>query len=230
MSRRRTSQQQQFRFRTWGGKRRRTGRKPKGLRAGVPHVARPLHVDRHPVHITLRARRQLPSLRKQSVFLAVRGALSQASRAAFRIVHFSVQVDHVHLLVEADDKLRLSRGMSGLAIRVARAVNGLLHRHGAVWADRYHAHVLRTPREVRHGLVYVLMNLCKHAPARADLDPCSSVFWFRGWNEDVELEEPPGWTAGDGPPVAAAETWLLTAGWRRLGLIDPREQPASRPA
>src|SRR5262249_22714935 len=75
--------------------------------------------------------------------------------------HFSVQSDHIHLLVEADEPAALVRGMQGLAIRVAKSVNRALKRCGAVWADRFHARTLRTPREVRNALVYVLNNVKK---------------------------------------------------------------------
>src|SRR5688572_7554453 len=100
--------------RTWGGKRRGAGRKPARGRPGVPHVARPEHTRRHPLHVTLRAERRLASLRKHTVFLEVRRAISGASRDWFRILHFSVQSDHIHLVVEATGKKSLSSGAAGL--------------------------------------------------------------------------------------------------------------------
>src|SRR3954451_3073504 len=169
--RRRPAAQREFLFRTWGGRREGAGRKPLGKRAGVPHLARPEHERRYPVHVTLRAARGLPSLRRQALFFEVRTALGAASRKWFRMLHFSVQGDHVHLLVEARDKLHLSKGLRGLAIRVALAVNATLRRRGRVWADRYHARALRTPREVRNGLVHVLANWKKHRPESQGFDP-----------------------------------------------------------
>ena len=109
--------------------------------------------------------RALPSLRSARVFSGLRGALAAASHSGFRVVHFSVQIDHVHLVVEADVPVRLSRGVQGLAIRCARAVNRCVGRRGAVWSDRFHARALATPREVRHGMVYVLLNYRKHLRA-----------------------------------------------------------------
>jgi len=162
-SRRQRMLQQDLPLRTWGGRRKGAGRKPKGASAGVPHRSRPEHKERHPLHVTLRLERRVPSLRRQALFEGVRGALARASRSWFRLVHFSVQSDHVHLLVEAHDKGALSRGMAGLSIRVARSVNRALGRLGRVFGDRYHARPLKTPREVRHCLVYVLMNFKKHA-------------------------------------------------------------------
>jgi len=127
----------------------------------------------------------------------------------------AAQTDHLHLIIEADDRTRLSGGLRGLAIRVARAVNRALGRRGAVWGDRYHARPLTTPREVRNALVYVLQNVAKHARGLHGLDPCSSARWFDGWHDAA--------AAGtiERAPAAKARTWLATVGWRRHGLINP---------
>jgi putative transposase len=106
----------------------------------------------------LRARAGLPSFRSLTVFAELERALSVASKVFFRVVHFSVQTDHIHLIVEADGTLALTRGTQGLAIRCARAINRAVHRCGRVWQHRYHAHYLRSPREVRAAYVYVLLN------------------------------------------------------------------------
>src|SRR5262249_38188006 len=101
--------QQAFEFRTWGGRRRRTGRGPlPPKRRSTPHRARPAHYHAHPVHITLRAKRRAPYLRAEVPFEALRAAIAKASREAFRVLHFSVQPDHVHLIVEARDRFALS--------------------------------------------------------------------------------------------------------------------------
>ncbi len=205
---------------TWGGRRPGAGRKPTGRRAGVPHSARPAHLGRHPVHATLRARSGVGSLRAARVFGPLREALAAASKPTFRLVHFSVQADHIHLLVEAPDQAALSLGMRGLTIRLARAANRALGRRGAVWADRYHARALTTPREVRHALVYILMNWKKHRPDSRGIDPCSSGFWFTGWRGRPAL--PP---ADVRSPVAAPRTWLGRDGWQRHGLIAIGETP-----
>jgi len=160
-----TSEQLEIRFRAWGGRRPHAGRKPSGRKVGVPHRARPLHEWRYPVHVTFRAERLLPSLREERFVLALRRGLARASRSGFRILQFSIQTNHLHLMVEAEDRSALSRGLQGLGIRLAKAVNRVLGRRGKVWADRFHARALTTPREVRNGLVYVLQNWRKHLPA-----------------------------------------------------------------
>lgn len=203
---------------TWGGRRPGAGRKPSGRKVGVPHRARPQHKARHPVHVTLRAK--LGCLRATRVFPVVRDALAAASRSDFRVLHFSVQTNHLHLLVEAHDTHALSRGIRGLVIRTARAVNRVLARHGPLWKDRYHQRVLKTPREVRHGLVYVLQNWKKHVDAARGIDPCSSAPWFDGWSGHPAAQPTDVRT-----PVAAPRTWLAAKGWRRLGLLALTEAP-----
>lgn len=141
-----------------------------------------------------------------------------ASRHGFRVVQFTVQENHLHLIIEADDATTFTSGVRGLAIRVARAVNRALGRRGAVWGDRYHARALASPRAVRHALVYVLMNRRKHRPGSAAVDPCSSGAWFSGWRQRIPPIPSPN-------PVVPARTWLACVGWRRYGLIGLDERP-----
>jgi hypothetical protein len=150
--------------------------------------------------------------------MATRSALAASSTARFRVLRFSIQTDHLHLLVEADTPTGFERGVRGLAIRVAKAVNRALGRAGRVWGDRYHARLLRTPREVRNTLVYVLNNCRKHLRRVRGLDPCSSARWSDGWRTAIEPIPDPS-------PVARACTWLARVGWRRRGLIDVDESP-----
>jgi hypothetical protein len=141
----------------------------------------------------------------------------------------SIQNDHVHLLAEAASARDLACGMKSIAARVARAANRVFGRRGPVLADRFHLHVLRTPREVRHALAYVLMNarrhlakLRRHVPRIAQIDPASSGRFFSGWNRRFQPA-----SSLHPPPVAPPHTWLLAIGWRRHGLLDPSEVPGA---
>jgi hypothetical protein len=163
------------------------------------------------------------SLRAPAVFAVVRTALGRASSATFRIIAFSVQRDHVHLVVEAEGTSAFSRGLQGLAIRAAKAVNRVLGRRGPVWGDRFHARDLTSPRAVRNALVYVLQNHRKHGDDRGQrVDPCSSALWFQGWEHQVETTM--------SSPVVTARTWLARWGWRRHGLLGLDETPRARRA
>jgi hypothetical protein len=160
------------------------------------------------------------------VFEGLERSLAASHKAAFRVVHFSVQTDHLHVLVEGEERSAVIRGVQGLAVRCARAVNRAVRRRGRVWSHRYHAHALRTPTETRRGLVYVLLNHRKHLRARG-LDPRSSSRWFDGWRTHDGGAAAPS----EASPVAAPRTWLARVGWRRAGgAISRDERPALTPA
>ncbi|TAJ11772.1 MAG: hypothetical protein EPO68_14185, partial [Planctomycetota bacterium] len=168
----------------WGGRRRGAGRKPKGERALHPHVRRPERNSRHPLHVTSRIHGGLPSLRQARAHALLLSTLrAGADQFGFRLVEFSVQSNHLHLIVEADDRIALTRGTRALLVRLARNLNRLWCRRGAVFADRYHAHELKSPAEVRRALAYVLHNARRHGALGAGIDPFSSGPWFDGFRE-----------------------------------------------
>ncbi len=150
-------------------------------------------------------------------------------RNDFRLVHYSIQGNHAHLIVEADNDVALGRGMKAVGSRLARVVNRIFGRCGPVLADRYHVHVLRTPRAVRNALAYVLLNARRHAAqagrtlSRAfAIDPASSGRWFAGWRRPVGKTGPP---PPGIMPVAQPRSWLLAVGWKRSGLLNPDAIP-----
>jgi REP element-mobilizing transposase RayT len=212
----------------WGGARAGAGRKRVAARSSPLHRPRPPHKARWPVHVTLRALDALPSLRSMRIFPMLRRSLAASHKSTFRVVHFSVQSDHVHLVVEGDEQVALVRGVQGLAGRCAKAVNRAIGRRGRVWSSRYHAHALRTPTETRRGLVYVLLNFRKHLRAAPGIDPRSSGPWFGGWRMPIPAPGRHRSTGGalhGASPVEPATTWLATVGWRRVGgaiAIDER--------
>ena len=160
-------------FRTWGGKRKGAGRKPTGKRAGVEHVTRAVLKKRFPVHVTWRMDGAW-NLRSRRCFTVLRRAMyAGAARFGFRLVHYAVMGNHVHLLVEAEDRRALWRGMQGLGVRIAKRMNRLMGRAGRVLVDRYHAHILRTPTEVRAARFYLLHNAGQHY-GRTEADPYAS--------------------------------------------------------
>jgi hypothetical protein len=149
----------------------------------------------------------------------VRATICSASRDAFRVLHFSIQTNHIHLIVEATDNVALSRGMQWLNARIARNVNRALNVRGRVWRERYHARELRTPRSVRNAIVYVLMNAKKHGHwIGSGIDTRSSAPWFDGFARRFAMPN-------DESPVRAPRTWLAGVGWRRRGLIRLDERP-----
>src|SRR5262245_30135771 len=213
--------QREFGFLHWGGRRRGAGRKPNGECAGVSHAKRAKLAAYFPVLVTMKLCDGLSTLRAREVNALVRAAIAAGRREDFRVVEYSLQEDHIHALVEANDERSLSRAMNGLATRIARGLNRLWNRVGQVFLERYHALQLTTPRAVRNALVYTLQNARKHGAWRAFApDVFSSAPFFGGWNCPVQkgANPRPGL-------LERARTWLLSVGWKRHGLIDPLEVP-----
>ncbi len=217
-------------FRQNGGRREGAGRKPKGDKAGVGHGPRALLAARFPTHVTMKLLQGLPKMRSREAYAALRTAFAAGcDRAGFRLTHYAVLNDHLHFLVEARDREALSRGLQGLAIRIAKALNRLWRRRGTVFADRYHDRILKTPREVRNALVYVLANGKKHAAEGREIqvpqaiDTFTSAPWFDGFREPLTVRGIEAIVR----PVTDAHTWMLTIGWRRHGLLSVHELPAT---
>ena len=195
-------------LRTWGGERKGAGRKPTGARAGVPHMSRPALAARHPVHATLRVLPHVWNLRSRRCFRALAAAFAGVrQRDGFRVIHFSVQGNHLHLLAEASDAQSLARGMQALTIRIAKGLNRVMGRRGPVFADRYHEHVLRNPSEVARALAYVLGNFAVHARRRGDTSADGEIDPYCSASTQLTLGPGP-------PPVHEPKTWLLQVGWR----------------
>jgi REP element-mobilizing transposase RayT len=197
----------------WGGYRKGAGRK-KSKDSGVSHLAREEFAARHPVHVTTKLVPGLPSLRRSKYFLAVLECFEAAQKDDFRIVHFTVQGDHMHLLVEAEGRDALSSGMRGLGVRLARRLNKLWKRKGPLFADRYHSRVLHSPREVRNVLAYIFRNREKHAGEGTVIlfDDRSSSMLFDGWKEMEPME-----LVGRYHPIVPARSWLARTGWKKAG-------------
>ena len=131
--------------------------------------------------------------------------LRMLSRHDFRIVHASIQANHLHLLVEADDEKALAKGMQSFLISLARKLNAHLGRSGSVFPDRYHARVIDSRRQARHALAYVLEQLASPRRRRRrrwracwKINRFSSAIHFTGFTENER------WTAvPDGLRVVA---------------------------
>ena len=185
-----------------GGKRKGAGRRPPpGQKAGVSHKARPHFEKPAAIHVTLRVADYVWNLRSARSFRLIEQCLADAlGRFGLRIIHFSIQGNHLHLIVEADSSAALSRGMHGLTIRVAKALNRLMDRKGHVFADHYHSRMLETPTELVNAIAYVLGNHAHHFGGKPGRDPYSSAALDEQTRESV-LSHP--------------RTWLLRSGWRR---------------
>ena len=212
-----------------GGKRAGAGRKR--TRTTVAHTTREPFSAREPLHVTLRLVQGI-ELRTPALLASVHEVIAGSNNTAFRVVEFNCESNHMHLMVEADGRVSLARGIQRFKSCLARALNRALGRSGAVFGDRYHTHVLRTPREVRHALRYIINNARHHAAQHGRsldarwFDPFSSAPWFDGWASPLSPYS--SWThelTRRDRPTARPTVWLLTVGWRRHGLIECAEVP-----
>ncbi len=224
----RRPRQAELDLRRHGGQRPGAGRKPKDGVSGVPHRTRPQLPKDKPVHVVMTFVKGLPSLRTPMCLRVLERCFAAGrDRFGFRLVHYSVQSNHLHTVVEAEDKRALFRGMVGLSVRVARNLNKALGRRGQVIADRYFARHATTPNETRNILRYVLSNFRRHhrephrRPRAGTLDPCSSAIVFDGFRGT----QPRSTAAQDLLFTVPPRGWLLRIGWRRKGLIDVDDIP-----
>jgi REP element-mobilizing transposase RayT len=228
-------------FRTWGGKRRGAGRPQVHRRCSEPHREREAFPASSPVHVTLRLTDEVSALvgtlRARGLYHVVRVALEAVfERPDFRIVHASIQANHLHLLIEATSKDALAAGAHAFQISLARRLKHYLastsgmHHDGPVFVDRYHVEIIDSPTQARNALAYVLLNWRKHGEDRPNaasswlVDPYSTAIGFEGWSD-----HPFAWPIPDGYqplPCHGPTTWLLRKGWLRAGTISLRDVPS----
>jgi REP element-mobilizing transposase RayT len=222
-SQRRRPEQLELPVRGWGGRRAGAGRPSSGR---ARHAARPALASRFPVHVTLKVDPSLPNLRSKVLARVIERCLRQGKeRDGFRLVHFSVQAHHLHLIIEALNAQTLSAGAKGLSVRLAKRLNATLGRKGRVFVERYFSRILRTPTQTRAAIAYVLLDCRRHDRQRGRvrnrgwIDPCSSGRFFDGWREI-----PPPQPTEEAPCVSP-RLWLLQTGWRLRGLISVNTVP-----
>ena len=221
-----------------GGKRTGAGRpRAPGRRRNWVRVRAAL--SKHtPVHVTLRVVKAVGKLRRRRAYHAIRKAIYTTwAHPDFRVVHVSIQREHIHLICEADDKLALGRGMKGLQVSAARHLNAAIAldrnepvRRGSVFPERYHVQPLKTRRQVRNAIAYVLNDWRRHGedldgPFRAaQIDPYASGMLFDGWKRTYPFIPPETFV-----PLGTVrpQTWMLEHGWRMYGAIDPLEVPGA---
>jgi REP element-mobilizing transposase RayT len=191
-----------------------------------------------PAHITLRVAAPIPTLRRPDAYHAIRRALyAVVERSDFRIIHLSIERDHLHLLVEADGHEALSEGVRAFESSAAQRLNHAIsrstgtRRRGMVFGDRYHARLITSPAQARNTISYVLSNWRRHGLDRGmetmfwDLDYYSSAPSFDGWSE---LDHLPHLAVTPDYPrlsVRRPTTWLLRTGWRLAGPISMHDIP-----
>ncbi|MEQ1876432.1 MAG: transposase [Bdellovibrionia bacterium] len=211
----------------WGGKRDGAGRPNRsGL---VNHMRRPKIETRYPLHVTWRLRKDLPDIRAGKYLRAFKVAAARAKTRGLRVLHYSFEANHIHMIVEADSNAKLANGMRSLGCRLGKRVRTLTNEtktrpgRGSIFVGRYHMHVLKNPTETKNALEYVLLNHAKHMKFIEHIDVYSSGYYFREWKkllgrrfthilrEQFQLSEEPG----SNDALSAPKSWLAQTGWMK---------------
>jgi REP element-mobilizing transposase RayT len=206
------------------------GRPRSGFCKDAPHRQRPELSKQHPVHVVLRTVKRFTELRQRTVYKVIHRVLRRyLGDKAFRVVHVSIQNTHLHLLVEASNREALTRGMQSFAINAARALNGLHGACGKVFQHRYHATQIKTARQARNSLSYVLNNWRRHREDFENgrflthpVDAYSSGVTFTGWSKRPRFALPADYSP---LPTSPPQTDLLASGYLQYGRVDYEETP-----
>lgn len=174
-----------IRLKRWGGRREGAGRRNRS--GTVNHMKRADVTSKTPLHLTMRLKEKLPTLRKKGLLKEFQKCVHGAKAHGLSVIHFSIQYNHIHLIAETRDNKALALGMRSLASRFGKIMRSHSHqtgfgsKGGSVFKGRYHLHALRTPLETRNALRYVLLNFSKHEKLIEHIDTYSSARFFKDW-------------------------------------------------
>ena len=200
----------------------------------VAHGSRPEMPKGSVAHVTIKLKAGLPSLRKGEALAVVRAAIERVNAGKkIRIVEYSIQSNHVHLIVEAANSADLSAGMASLNTGLGMRLNRVWDRvgQGSVFAERFHLVLVSSPPQMRRALNYVLRNDVHHRLHLKGLDPCSSAPAFAGWEQLQGIASKARTAAAAKRCVSTKpQTWLLRVGWQQVkgaeGLLSTEQWPS----
>lgn len=168
------------------------GRKPihdKGIR----HISRPTLRRPSSLHLTVKVLRNKAEIKNKSVLKLLRHAIQRARLQGLKIIHYSLEYDHVHLLIEAENNHILGKGMQALGVSLSKGINRLKNLKGAVYKHRYHFRQITSPRQLKNVLGYIFNNGVKHGTASSIVNPYNSIqaeISFRLFTEKCVTSDP----------------------------------------
>jgi REP element-mobilizing transposase RayT len=208
----------QLAFKTHGGRRKGAGR-PNKTRT-VNHMTRARVDFRKPLHITMRLQEGVPNIRNKTLLKQFKKSANQAAKFELHVIHFSLLRNHLHMIVEAKDNEALALGMRSLAGRFGKQIRRHAGGKGRVFQGRYHLKTIKSARQMRRTLEYVLLNYAKHTKLPEHLDPFSSAYGFKHWKDLLGLRFNPVIAVQTRNPfetgLAPPRSWLAREGWRRI--------------
>jgi putative transposase len=197
----------------WGGKRKSAGRKNRT--STVNHMKREKVEAKFPIHITIKLKKGVVSLRGPKMVAAFKASLQKAKKRGLKVIHFALETNHAHLFAESDGNHQLRSGMASFGSCFGKAARRVTGGKGSVFQGRYHLQVLKSPRQTKNAMAYVLLNHSKHQGAKPYADHMSSAAFFGDWRallgERYRVDQPlprPEF-------LAKPSSWLARDGWRK---------------
>jgi hypothetical protein len=204
----------------WGGKRKGAGRK--NQTGTINHLKRERVNSKTPIHVTMKLRHGLPDIQCPEMHEKFKAGALKAKALGLRVVHYTVEWDHIHMLLECSNNKALSQGMKSLGASFGRAIRKFAGGKGRVFKERFHMRVLKTPTEVRNAMAYVLTNTSKHHKMAPGPTPYSSGMYFSEWKKLLgrragpNLREFVPLTSKLPEFLCEPKSWLAREGWRKV--------------
>jgi REP element-mobilizing transposase RayT len=140
---------------------------------GIRHTKREEIRRETPLHLTIKLIRA--DVQNKTVLKALRHAILRARLQGLRIIHYSLEHDHIHLYAESDDNKILARAMKALGGSLIKKINKYFKVKGRCYKTRYHLRILRSATEVKNVINYILKNGIKHKRTKSVIDPYNSA-------------------------------------------------------
>ncbi|MDD4973652.1 MAG: transposase [Bacteriovorax sp.] len=159
------------------------------------HTSRPHLSKACSLHLTVKIKKIKAELKNKSVLSILKRAILNARKQGLKVIHYSLEYDHVHLLIEADNNHILSKGMQSFGVTISKAINRMRKLKGGVYKHRYHFRKISSPRQLKNVLNYIFNNGIKHKTAKHIVGHYNSIqaekkyfLFYRGKLEyDLEL-------------------------------------------
>lgn len=142
---------------------------------GIRHIARDEIKRLTALHLTIKIKKDKSSLRNKQVLKILHSSIKKARRLGLRILHYTLEYDHVHFLVEADNNEILGKGMQSFGISFSKGINKMKALKGQVFKNRYHFRKLKTSAEIKNVINYIMGNSIKHKNAFSIVSPYNSL-------------------------------------------------------
>jgi hypothetical protein len=140
---------------------------------GIRHTKREAILGPRPLHLTIKLIRA--DIQNKAILKALRHAIFRARLQGLRVIHYSLEHDHIHLYAESSDNKILGKAMKALGGSLVKRINKHFLSKGRCYKTRYHLRILRSATEVKNVINYILKNGIKHRRTKSVIDPYNSA-------------------------------------------------------